>query len=64
MSKQYYIFSLEHGGRWWKSGSFGYCDHLKEAGVYNEEEAHKIVVEANRFGKINEALVPVEGIEC
>jgi len=56
---------------WWRYAACGYTDVLAEAGKYTEEEACRIVCDANinigckpfaEVGKtLNEAMVPVQG---
>lgn len=55
--EQYVIWSLQHG-RWWAANSCGYVEKLRDAGVYEEAEAFKIVAHAN-IRTFNEAAIPV-----
>lgn len=55
---KYFIWSFEHGA-WWKRGRFGYTTEAAEAGVFDYETAMQIVINANGYGDINEAMVPV-----
>jgi hypothetical protein len=60
-TQQYRIWSFEHDG-WWMPRSNGYSEEFDKAGIYESEEAHSIVIRANRYcvpGEPNEALVPV-----
>ena len=68
-SHKYKIWSNEHNA-WWRPQQCGYTDHIELAGVYEEDEAYKIVEGANKYiewahypnEKVpvpNETLVPV-----
>jgi hypothetical protein len=54
---EYAIWSVEHSS-WWRPARFGYTRLKEEAGLYEEEEAFEIVRDANKFGSIDECLVP------
>jgi len=54
----YLIWSIEHTA-WWRPAWMGYTINANEAGLYGEEDADKILKQANRF-TVNEAKVPVE----
>lgn len=53
----YLIWSIEHNS-WWRPDHRGYTRDLNEAGEYREEEAFKIVRDAN----INEEDIPREAL--
>jgi selenophosphate synthetase-related protein len=61
---KYRIWSFEHNA-WWRPNWNGYTVSIFEAGLYDFEEATKIVEQANIMadvtGKINEEMRPVEG---
>lgn len=59
---KYAIWSFEHRG-WWRPARFGYTSNREGAGVYEEEEAFEIVRDANKFGEINECMVPEHLLE-
>lgn len=63
MTRKYRIWSFEHDG-WWDPRSSGYTKDVAEAGIYESEEAHYLVFQANRYQppneKPNEALVPID----
>ena len=60
MSKNWVIWSEEHGG-WWMHGALGYTPSLRDAGRFTEERARLIEDTANRYlpdGQINEIAMP------
>jgi hypothetical protein len=56
---QFYIWSIEHNA-WWKPNGYGYTTDINQAGIYNQEEAYKIIHAANICCTNNpkETLVP------
>jgi hypothetical protein len=56
--KKWLIWSFEHVG-WWKKAERGYTDEIEEAGIYPFGQAMDIVIEANKYGKIKEAMLPL-----
>jgi len=52
------IWSFEHSS-WWRPNRHGYTRFIAEAGRYSPEEAMEIAANANRFGRIHEAVVPI-----
>ncbi len=59
MGLKYYIWSFEHN-KWWNSNYNGYTANIEEAGTYGLKEAIKICLNANNYGGVNEAMIPVE----
>lgn len=57
-SSYYYIWSFEHNA-WWRPNELGYTKSISEAGIYQPERAHKICLNANITGTVNEVMVPV-----
>lgn len=55
----YYIWSVEHNA-WWRSDHCGYTKELDNAGLYDIDEARKIVHNANRYLEkgVNEVMIP------
>ena len=54
---KYLIWSVEHEG-WWKQNCHGYSPTLADAGLFEKEEAEKIVKEANSRGRLEECMIP------
>lgn len=52
------IWSIEHDA-WWGPKHRGYVENIDDAGLYDFEEAKKIVANANKFckDKPNEAMI-------
>lgn len=59
--KTHLIWSIEHHA-WWRANSQGYTRSLEDAGVYEAEEASKIVADATHDWRNvpNEVMVPIE----
>jgi len=55
---KYLIWSIEHNA-WWAPNSRGYSTELSGAGIYERNEASKIIRGANRCGETNECMIPV-----
>ena len=55
---QYLIWSFQKSA-WWKPMKRGYTQYVKDAGVYTLEAAIEICNDANKNGKISEAIVPL-----
>lgn len=54
----YLIWSLEHAA-WWAKGEYGYTLNVREAGLYDEAAAKRIVEQANIDG-LNEIALDAE----
>lgn len=57
----FYIWSNEHNA-WWRPGRMGYTTNKQNAGIYNSEEAEKILEQANVMcneDNLNEIKIPV-----
>jgi hypothetical protein len=48
MTRQYVIWSEEHGA-WWGAAEWGYTVSLRAAGRFSKARAEEIVDKANRF---------------
>ena len=44
--KKYLIWNLERG-QWWKPAEHGYTSDIKQAGLYSESDAIRIIRNAN-----------------
>lgn len=57
----YLIWSEEHGA-WWAKAKLGYTRSITDAGRYDQDEADRIVTDANRhvdhLRRFNELAIP------
>lgn len=56
---KYRIWSFQHK-LWWRAKSNGYCSDFDCAGIYEQEDAIRICINANHHSDVEEAMVPVE----
>lgn len=55
--ERYVIWSIEHQA-WWRAAWCGYTETLGDAGLYDDEQARKVLQGANRVA-VNECAIPV-----
>ena len=62
MQQFWYIWSIEHNA-WWGDNGHGYFDCIDDAGIFTQEEAMRIITDANinldLLNCPNEARVPM-----
>lgn len=64
LAGKHLIWSYEHSA-WWRANRCGYTGELLAAGLYDKDEADRIVEAANKFlpaGKPNEVALPASSV--